>query len=289
MFLLLLLLVTVLFLLLLQPFFAPIFWACAISLLFYPVQIKLLERWGNRPNTIALTTLLFCILVVIIPVLLVLSSFVSEGAALYMRIESGEINPIQYLVRLRDSSPTVNRLLELMNIDMAMIERQARDGALAISGFAARNVFSIGQSTFNFLLRIALMLYMTFYLLRDGSTLIDLITRALPLGDERERLLFAKFASVTRATIKGNLVVAMVQGLLGGLIFWLLNIPAAIMWGVAMACVSLIPAVGAGLIWLPFSIYLFIIGSQSAAITLLVYGIAVIGLADNILRPILVG
>ena len=288
-FLLLLTLVTVLFLFLLKPFFAPIFWACAISLLFYPVQLRLLERWGNRPNQIALTTLLLCVVVLVIPVLLILSSFVAEGTALYARLDSGELDASEYLERVRNAAPLVENFLDWLELDMAAIEDQATTGALAASGFAARNVFSLGQSTFNFLLSLALMLYMTFFLLRDGSSLIDLITRAMPLGDERERLLFAKFAEVTRATIKGNLVVAMVQGALGGLIFLILGIPTPVLWGVAMAIVSLIPAVGAGLVWVPFAIYLFIIGNVTSGLVLVIYGVAVIGIADNVLRPILVG
>ncbi len=288
-FLFLLSLVTVVFFFLLKPFFAPIFWACAIALLFYPVQIRLAERWGNKPTLIALSTLLLCVVVLVIPVLLILSSFVAEGTELYARIESGEINPNEYLDRVRSAIPLVERTLDWLELDMAALEQQATNGALAASGFAARNVFSLGQSTFNFLLSLALMLYMTFFLLRDGSVLIDLITRALPLGEERERLLFSKFAEVTRATIKGNLVVAIVQGALGGIIFWILDIPTPVLWGVAMAIVSLIPAVGAALIWGPFAIYLFVSGQFTPGLVLVIYGIAVIGLADNILRPLLVG
>ncbi|MEY4640735.1 MAG: hypothetical protein RLZZ227_729 [Pseudomonadota bacterium] len=288
-FLLLLLLVTVLFLFLLRPFFEPIFWACAVSLLFYPVQMRLVERLGNRPNLIALLTLLLCVIVVVLPVLLILSSFVAEGTVLYSRIESGEFSANEYIGRVRDGFPSIERILAWMDLDMADLEERATTGALAVSGFAARNALTIGQSTFTFLLSLALMLYMSFFLLRDGSRLIDLITRALPLGDERERQLLTKFAEVTRATIKGNLVVAIVQGALGGLIFRILDIPGAVMWAVAMAIVSLIPAVGAGLIWLPFAIYLLVTGNETSAIILIVYGVAIIGLADNILRPILVG
>jgi predicted PurR-regulated permease PerM len=288
-FLTLLVLVTVLFAFLLKPFFAPIFWACAMTLLFYPVQMRLVQRWGNRPNTIALLTLLLCVVVLVIPAVLILSSFVAEGTELYARIESGEINANVYIERAREAMPLLQRALDRIEMDMAAFEEQATAGALAASGFAARNVFSLGQSTFNFILSLALMLYLTFFLLRDGASLVDLLTRAIPLGDERERLLFAKFVEVTRATIKGNLVVAVVQGALGGFIFWMLEIPTPVLWGVAMAIVSLIPAVGAGLIWLPFALYLFVTGNVTSGLILVVYGVAVIGLADNILRPILVG
>jgi predicted PurR-regulated permease PerM len=126
-------------------------------------------------------------------------------------------------------------------------------------------------------------------MLRDGSKLVVQLTKALPLGDERERLLFAKFSEVTRATVKGNLLVAMVQGALGGLIFWFLDIRAPVLWGVVMTLLSLIPMVGAGLIWAPVAIYLFAVGNWVHGLILVGFGAGVIGLVDNILRPILVG
>lgn len=288
-FLLLLLVVTVLFFYLIKPLFAPVFWACAISLLFYPVQLRLLRRWNNRPNLIAFTTLLLCVVAVVIPMLLILTSFVQEGASLYAKIESGEINPKDYVERLQTSLPFLQRLLDWLGMDMESLKEQTSTGALAASSFAAQNVLSLGQSTFRFFLSLGLMLYMTFFLLRDGAQLMGLIARALPVGAERERLLFTKIAEVTRATVKGNLVVAMVQGALGGFIFWILDIQAPILWAVAMAILSLIPAVGAGLIWAPFALYLFTEGEVNAALVLVLYGVLVIGVADNLLRPLLVG
>jgi len=288
-FLLLLLIVTGLFFYLLKPFFAPVFWACAISVLFYPVQERLLRRWGDRPNLIALATLLLCVVLVVIPVLLILTSFVQEGANLYQKIESGEIKPDTIVDRIRSALPSLQIVLDRLGMDMESLKQRASDSALAASSFVAKNAFSLGQSTFQFFLSLGLMLYMLFFLLRDGSRLVQLIARALPLGDERERLLFQKFSEVTRATVKGSLVVAIVQGALGGLIFWILDIPAPILWAVVMAALSLIPAVGAGLVWLPFSIYLFAVGDLTSAIILVLYGFLVIGLADNLLRPILVG
>lgn len=288
-FLLLLLAVTVLFAFLLQPLFAPLFWACTVSLLFFPVQLRLQRRWGKRPNLIALTTLLLCIVVAVIPMLLILTSFVQEGANFYDRIESGEDNPEAWLDRLEASLPLLQRLLDWLGMDMDSLKQQTSTGALAASSFAAKNVLSLGQSTFRFFLSLGLMLYLTFFLLRDGSRLVGLIAKALPIGAERETLLLAKIAEVTRATIKGNLVVAVVQGLLGGLIFWLLDVRAPVVWAVAMAVLSLIPAVGAGLVWLPVAIYLFAEGEAGSALVLVLYGILVIGLADNLLRPLLVG
>ncbi len=289
MFLVLLAVVTGLFLFLLKPFFAPILWACIIAVLFHPLQVRLEKTWGDRPNLTALTVLLACVVLVVLPVLLLLGSFAQQGIALYRQIDTGEIQPGQYIDQVRSAFPAVQALLERFNIDMSSVRENLANAAVATSRFLAQNALAVGQGTFAFFLKLGLMLYVAFFLLRDGRRLVEQLVDALPLGDERERLLFQKFAEVTRATVKGNLFVAMVQGALGGLIFWILGIPAALLWGVVMTVLSLIPAIGAGLIWLPAAIYLYAIGDWVSATILILYGILIIGLADNILRPILVG
>ncbi|AKS41987.1 AI-2E family transporter [Wenzhouxiangella marina] len=288
-FLILLAVVTALFLFLLKPFFAPILWACIIAVLFHPLQIRLERWWGPRPNLTALTTLLACVVLVVIPVLLLLTSFVQQGVDLYQRLDSGELRPGQYLDQVRAAFPMIQELLERFDINTDRLRESAAAAAMTASRLIAQNAFAVGQSTFEFVLKLALMLYVAFFLLRDGRRLIEELVHALPLGDERERLLFRKFSEVTRATVKGNLLVAMAQGALGGIIFWILGLPAALLWGVVMAVLSLIPAVGAGLVWLPAAIYLYAIGEWVSATVLIAYGLIVIGLADNILRPILVG
>jgi len=288
-FLILLAIVTALFGFLLQPFFAPILWACIIAVLFHPMQVQLERWWGPRPNIIALTTLLACIVLVVIPVLLLLTSFVQQGVDLYQRIDTGEIRPGQFLDQIRNAFPAIQELFERFGINTDQLRENAASAAVAASRLVAQNAFAVGQSTFEFFLKLALMLYIAFFLLRDGRRLTDELVHALPLGDERERLLFRKFSEVTRATVKGNLLVAMVQGALGGIIFWILGLPAALLWGVVMAILSLIPAIGAGLVWLPAALYLYAVGDWVAATVLVLYGFLVIGLADNILRPILVG
>lgn len=288
-FLLCLVAVTGLFLVLLQPFFAPVLWACIIAVLFHPMQLRLQRAWGDRPNLIALATLFICVVVVVIPVLAVLASFLQQGIVLYKQIDAGDIQPGQYIDQVRSAFPAVQTLLEQFDIDMNKLRATATDAAVATSRFLAQNALAVGQSTFGFFLKLALMLYMAYFLLRDGRRLTAALVEALPLGDERERLLFKKFAEVTRATVKGNLLVAMVQGALGGLIFWILGLPGPLLWGVVMAILSLIPAVGAGLVWLPAAVYLYAVGEWTSATVMLAYGVTVIGLADNILRPILVG
>ena len=288
-FLLLLALVTVLFLYLLKPFFGAVFWACVIGMMFQPLHQRLLPHLHDRHNLAALLTLVICGVIGILPALFVLGSFVQEGAALYQRLQSGEMDLEAKIDRVQQAFPLIQDFLQRFNVDLANLKEQLSGAAIAASRFIAQNAVQLGQGTLQFFVSLGLMLYIAFFMLRDGPKLVEMLVRALPLGDEREHLLFTKFAEVTRATIKGNLVVAVVQGSLGGLIFWILGIPAAILWGVVMTLLSLIPIVGAGLIWVPVAIYLFAVGDWIKGLVLIAFGVGVIGLVDNILRPVLVG
>jgi predicted PurR-regulated permease PerM len=140
-----------------------------------------------------------------------------------------------------------------------------------------------------FTLFFGLMLYFLFFFVRDWEQILDGVVRAVPLGDARERRLFAKFAEVSRATMKGTLVVAAVQGAIGGVLFAIVGIEAAVFWGVVMTVFSLLPAFGAALIWGPAAILLIATGAVWEGIVLIIGGAFVIGLADNFLRPLLVG
>ncbi|MFS1525880.1 AI-2E family transporter [Microbulbifer sp. 2304DJ12-6] len=284
-----LLLVTVAFLLLVKPFFTAIFWACAIALIFYPVYRYLMRRFPNSPNAMALVTLLMCVVLLVIPVLVVATSFINEAVTLYQKVQDGQIDISKSLEEIRSAFPRLNTTLESIGVDIEVAKQRLLGGIMNAGSIVAKNAIEVGQNTVNFFVMLGLMLYLTFFLIRDGERLVNLIIHALPLGDAREHLLLAKFAEVTRATIKGNLVVAVTQGTLGGIIFWVLGLPAPLLWGVLMTLLSLLPAIGAALIWFPAAIYLYAIGEPIKATILLIYGLTVISLVDNLLRPILVG
>ncbi|ALS99296.1 AI-2E family transporter [Lacimicrobium alkaliphilum] len=288
-FLLLLLLITGLFAYLLKPFFGALFWSCVIAIMFYPLHHYLTERWGGRRNLAALTTLVICAIMVIVPTLFVAASFFQEGAKIYQKLQDGDLDPGAYVEQLKTAFPAVQDFLGRFGIDLENFKSLLADSAVSSSRWIAENAVQLGQGTMTLFLNIGLLLYVTFFFLRDGPKLVMLLVRALPMGDEREHQLFDKFSEVTRATVKGNLVVAIVQGTLGGIIFWILDIPGPILWGVVMTVLSLIPVVGAGLIWAPVAIYLFAIGEWVDGAILTAFGAVVIGLVDNILRPILVG
>jgi predicted PurR-regulated permease PerM len=170
-----------------------------------------------------------------------------------------------------------------------MVKERLSSAAIAASQFLAQNTIAIGQNTVQFFVSLGITIYLTFFILRDGPWLVALIIKALPLGDQREHQLKDKLVEVTRATVKGSLVVAIVQGSLGGIIFGILGIPGSVLWGVVMTLLSLIPVVGAGLVWGPVAVYLFAVGQWEQGLILTLFGAGVIGLVDNILRPILVG
>jgi len=288
-FLILLGVITLLFAMILRPFWSAIFWAVVVTVLFAPMQSSMLRRLHERRSLAALITLLTLSVIVIIPVLALLSAFIQQGASFYSLIESREIEPAQFIDQIVSAIPFLPGLMERAGVDTESIRAYLASSATGISEIIAQQALSIGRNTVNFTLHLAMMLYLTYFLLRDGDRLVALMTAAVPLSENRKQLLFHKFVEVTRATVKGNLLVAIVQGALGGIIFWLLDIPAPILWAVVMAFLSLIPAVGAALVWVPVALYLYATGAALDASILVAYGAIIIGLADNILRPILVG
>lgn len=280
---------SLLFILLLLPFWGAIFWAGVMSLLFYPLHARLNRKFGNRPSLAALCTLLIGFVLVVMPVIAIGFGFIREGAQLYQLIENQELNPQDVLDRIGNAVPILPDLLTRLGIDTSVIRNYLSEAAITMSRILSQQALSWGRDALTFTLSLGLMLYLSFFLLRDGVSIVGWMRDAVPLNNERRQLLFQKFAEVARATVKGNLVVALVQGALGGLIFWVLGLPAVLLLSVVMAFLSLVPAVGASLVWLPMAIYLYATGEWEKASILVAYGALVIGLADNVLRPILVG
>ncbi|WP_394558145.1 AI-2E family transporter [Aquipseudomonas alcaligenes] len=290
-FLVLLVVVTLVFAGILLPFWGALFWAVVLSVLFAPLQRRLALRFGGRGNLSALLTLLICLLVAILPMILTSLALVNEGSAIYQRIEKGELDIGAYVERFKEVLPeAVQRLLERIGLgDFDALRDRLAKGAMQGSEFLATKAFDIGQNTFQFLVGFFVMLYLLYFFLRDGPELARTVRTAVPLEESLKRRLQIKVTRVVRATVKGNLVVAAVQGLLGGLIFWMLGISSPLLWGVLMALLSLLPAVGCGLVWGPVALYMLAQGEVLKGSVLVAFGVLVIGLVDNILRPILVG
>lgn len=282
---------TLAFIWLVWKFFGAILWAVVAAILFAPMQRWLMEWRPRRPNSMAAVTLLTLIAIVIIPLIILATLLLQEAAAIYQGVQSGQINFADYFAQLQHVLPDWAKQ-QLNHFGLTNFQAlQDRIGAGLASSFetVVTQALNIGQRTFSVVMSLAVMLYLTFFLLRDGPFLSALVVDAVPLQPIQRRALAEKFIAVVRATIKGNMIVAIVQGTLGGLIFWGLGIGGALLWAVSMAFLSLLPAVGTGIVWIPVAIYLFATGAIVKGAILVFCGFFVIGLVDNVLRPILVG
>ena len=279
------------FILILQEYAMAIFWGVVFSIVFAPLHRKLQEHMPKMPNLTALATLLISLVMVILPLSLIGLTLLKETAAIYERISTGNLSAGSYIEQIFNALPSwMTPWLERLHLGtLEEIQNKLSNLALQASKLAATKALGLGQNTLGFIVGFGVMLYLIFFLLRDGKALVIRIWSATPLAPEHKRELATKFITVIRATVKGNLAVAAAQGVLGGLIFWILDIQGPVLWGVVMAFLSLLPAVGAGLVWGPVAIYFLATGSITQGVVLAAYGILVIGLVDNVLRPILVG
>lgn len=272
-------------------FVGALLWASLAALLFQPLFQRLLRRWPDRRNLAAAVTLLIITVAVVIPALIVASLVIEQAAGVYTQMRSGRINFGSYFQQVHDALPL--RLQHLLDgAGFGSFERAQAQIAQSVSDSAsmlARQAFSIGANAAAFLLAFGVGLYVTYFLLRDGDRIGPAIVRALPLEAPVAERLADKFVAVVRATIKGSGVVALVQGALGAITFWIVGLPAALLWGMLMVIAALLPAVGPAIIWGPVAVYLLATGMIWQAVAVVVSGIVVIGLADNILRPMLVG
>ena len=269
-------------------FLEPVFWAALLASLFHPMHRRLMSRLGDRATLSAVIVLLLILVIVILPSLLVGLAVVREAQMLYERVTSGAIDLKAPLLWFSKAMPIASDLLARVGIESDRISDWMSAASVTASRFLATRALSIGQGALGIVVQFVLMIYLVFFFLRDGALLLDRLVRALPLGNQRERRLFAKFAEVSRATLKGTVVVSIVQGGLGGLSLALVGIDGAVFWALVMTILSILPAVGLSIVWLPAALWLFATGAVAKAVVLIVLG-TLIGFMDNLLRPILVG
>ena len=289
-FLLLVVAVTLAFFWIMSPFFGAILWGTVLAILFAPLHRRLAKTF-HRNTPAALATMGIILLLVFVPLVLVSISLAHEATGLVTQIKSGQIDFARYFRDLQVALPAwATSALERVGLNnLADVQARLSAGLVTGSQYVATQALSVGQNALDMTVSFFVMLYLVFFLLRDGDSLGAKIKRAIPMQADMLRDLSANFMVVVRATVKGNVVVAMVQGALGGILFWILDIHAPVLWGVLMAFLSLLPAVGAALVWLPVGVYFLLTGAVGTGAFIIGYGIVVIGLVDNVLRPILVG
>ncbi len=280
----LLVVATILFGWLISGYSMPIFWAIVLAILFYPIYQKIYKKVGNRGSTASLLTILFILTVVLVPLYFVGLLVTKEAFVLYTSIV--QQNPSMFAVF--SHIETLLSPLQSLGVDTSNLQAQliafAQNASVQIGSYA----FSIGKATVDTIIATLLMLYVLFFVLRDGETIGTRLLQAIPLGDEKEKLLFSRFTSLVRALFKGNFIVAFVQGFIGTILFFVVGIKAAILWGVVMGVFALIPAIGPAIIWLPAGVLLLLGGDTWQGIVVLGVGVSIISLIDNVLRPLLV-
>lgn len=266
--------------LVLSPFLAPLAWAAVFAMMFYGVHLELAARIG--PNRSALATTVMAAILIVAPAVLLVSVLAREVPQVIDYVQKAslsapdQIEHIWQMVRARVPVPLPE--------DPTALLREGVQRILAVLAPAAGGVVADLLATLGSLF---VMLFALYFLLRDGRTLGLQIRDLLPLPErERERLM-SETRDLVIASVGAGLFVAAVQGFIGGIAFWLLGINAPVIWGVATAFCSLIPIVGSALVWVPVSLWLLLSGEVTRGVILVLVGIFGIGMADNVLRPLL--
>lgn len=275
----------------LWPLFGAVFWAVTLAIVFDPMARRLTARMKDRRNLAALTMILGILVIVILPVLLILAAVLHEASGLIASVQSGEINLHLMFTHMLEALPAGAKagLAQLGLDDLAAVQDGLSASITDWIGANAPALLSFGQNTIGAVVGLCVMLYLTFFLFRDGEALLARIKSAIPMEPGVLEDLLGTFTLVVRATVRGDIMVALLQGMLGGLGFWVLGVHGAILWMVLMSFLSLFPVFGAALVWFPVALYFLSQGMFWQGVALIVYGVLVISLIDNIARPWLVG
>jgi predicted PurR-regulated permease PerM len=274
--------------LMLKPFLGVILWAAVLVLTFYPVHAWILSR-TKRPALSAVLSVLLVMALVIVPLSLMATALVHELTSLVSTVQP----IIQDLLDHPEQHPLWQKVLDFIKPYFDLDKALAPDSIKAVLARVTQPVLSGALSILGGALGVAiqifLILFVSFYLFRDGDQIARRLPDLLPLDRERAVALLERTRTVINASVNGVLAIAALQGMLGGLMFWILGLPSPLVWGVSMAILALLPVGGATLIWLPAAAILALTGHWVKGLILFIFGIAVISTVDNILRPRLVG
>ncbi|WP_295383849.1 AI-2E family transporter [uncultured Thiodictyon sp.] len=280
--------ISALFLAMIQPFLMALFLAGVGSALAQPLFLRLTTLFHGRRALASLTSLTLMTLVVLIPLALLVGVLISQaqdvGQFATVWVQETLAQPNEF-IRLLHRIPFYDQLAP----HWGKIAQQAGTATSAVSKVAMEGLSSFTLGTVNFVFMVFVFLYSLYFLQMDGEQLVDQCLDYLPLKTHDERALLENFMSVTRATLRGSLLIGLLQGSLAGIAFAVAGIPNAVFWGSVMVVLSTIPQVGSALIWLPATGILIMQGHTVTGLTLAAFCGLLVGSLDNVLRPILVG
>ena len=282
------LLISVVFLRLIWGFVVAVVMAAIFAALAYPLYTRMLKIVRGRSAVAAALTLVVVVLLVLAP-LAAIAQLVGTQAVEISQSVKPQVSAVIEQLEASDSSLDWLPFWDRLDPYRDQITTKLGEIASAISSFLVSGLSAAAQGTVQFLFDLFIVLYSMFFFLMHGPEVRDQVLRLFPLKESDKELLLGKFVSVSRATIKGTLVIGVVQGGLAGTAFAVVGITGAAFWGTVMAVLSIIPGIGTALVWVPAVVYLFIVGETLSAIGLLLWCAIVVGTADNVLRPLLVG
>jgi predicted PurR-regulated permease PerM len=277
--------ISVLFFLVIRRFVLTVLLAAVLAGIATPIYRWLRDRSGRRLAGAA--TLVLLLAGVGLPVAGFLALVATEAVQLSQGAEEwfqeeGRMDQVQALLQ---RIPFADRLL----VERGEVTSQLREAAGRTGPFLMGALAAATRGTLNFTLQLFVLLYALYYFLVGGPEILQRILSYIPLGPEQKEALLERFVSVTRATLRGSLLIGLIQGGLAGLAFWVAGVPGPAFWGTIMVVLSILPAIGSAIIWVPAVIYLFLMGEAAAAVGLLIWCAVVVGSVDNFLRPLLIG
>lgn len=282
--------ISALFFTMIRQFLMAMLLAAIFSGLAYPLYRWLYQKFGQRKMLASAATILIAILVVVIPLTALLGLIANEAFQISQIVKPWIQEQISQPTGVAERLPEwAQPWLEKLNPFRDQILEKTGEITGMAGNFLFKSLSATTKGTVAFFLQLFVMLYAMFFLLIDGPMLIQKVRSFLPLSESDKDLMEERFMSVTRATIKGTFAIGAIQGLLGGLGLAAAGIQGAIFWGAIMAVFSIIPGIGAAIVWGPAVIYLLIKGNVFAGLALLAWGAGVVGTVDNVLRPRLVG
>jgi predicted PurR-regulated permease PerM len=262
--------------------------AAILAGLFHPLYRRLFVSTRERGWLAGLITVLIVLVVIVVPLALVLGLVASEA----LRLSTAVAPRVEELIRNPTQIPSLLERLpfyEHIAPYRAQIIARAGEGIGNLGRFAVSSISATTAGTASAILQFFILLYTLFFLLMDGPGLLRKMTSYLPLREAEKELVLDKFVSVTRATLRGTLVIGIIQGTLGGLSFWAAGIDGALFWGTMMVVLSVLPVVGGALVWVPAVIVMAIQGHWQSALGVTLFNALIVGSVDNVLRPRLVG
>jgi len=275
-----------------SPLWQPLSWALLLGSLLAPLNVRIAARVGGRMRLASSITLLAAVLLFILPVATVAGAVAAQAAQLLHRL-NGQMPDVGRSLSLDLAHlPWLDRGLAWVDantsISLAQLEGWLVEGSKRLLETLVSSGSTFVMGALGTAVSFVLMLFVLFFVLRDGPAVAQQVVRMLPIEDRRRARLGQHLTDVTRAVFLGIGLTALVQGILVGVGFWIAGLPSPLVFGVVATLVALIPMVGSALVWVPGVLFLAARGEYGHAIFLAVWGAVVVGMVDNFLRPMLI-